>query len=201
MNRSLGGIGQLVMALALAGCGSSSPVTAPENRVSAGAQPVPSITSMPSAAAVQASCHPAPLTGAAALLGPFTVITPTRALKADALNARVCWGGGLRTLQAVSQERDCMLLLQFENSEKTGVRWPQENHFFKACGRGPYDRQLLEQFTLVWVSGKVTGQAEFAGTPIPVIEIDALYRGSDCLEGDTSPQCVHDYLQPLKKPQ
>ena len=198
MSRYFCGMGLLVVALA--GCSSLSPVTAPENPVSTGAQPVPSISSMPSAA-VQASCHPAPLTGAAALLGPLTDITPVQALKADALNARVCWGGGLRTLKAVSPERDCMVLLQFENSEKTGVRWPQENRFFKACGRGPYDRQLLEQFTLVWVSGKVTGQAEFAGTPIPVIEIDALYRGSDCLEGDTSPQCVHDYLQPLKKPQ
>ena len=152
-------------------------------------------------AAVQSSCHPEPLTGAAAMLGPFSHINPKQAMTAQALNARVCWGGGLRTLKAISQERDCMVLLQFESSEKAGVSWPQENRFFKACGRGPYDRQLLGQFTLVWVSGKVTGQAEFAGTPIPVIEIDALYRGSDCLEGDTSPQCVHDYLQPLKKPQ
>ena len=84
---------------------------------------------------------------------------------------------------------------------QAGLGWPREPRFFKACGKGPYDRQLLQPFTLVWLSGKVTGQAEFAGTPIPVIEIDALYRGSDCLEGDTAPQCVHSYLQPLKKPQ
>ena len=149
---------------------------------------------------VQQSCHPEPLRGAAALAGPFTDINPPQALQGSALGARVCWGGGLRTLQAVSAERDCMVLLQAER--KGGyLSWPREAAFFKACGRGTYDRQLLQPFTLVWISGKVMGQAEFAGTPIPVIEIDALYRSSDCLEGDTAPQCVHSYLQPLRKPQ
>ena len=69
-------------------------------------------------AAVQPSCHPEPLTGAAAMLGPFSHINPKQAMTAQTLNARVCWGGGLRTLKAISQERDCMVLLQFENSEK-----------------------------------------------------------------------------------
>ena len=180
----------VVLSAALAACtsipaGLSSPATQP---------PVQ---------AVQQSCHPEPLTGAAALLGAFADITPTQALQAEAAGARVCWGGGLRTLQAVSEDRDCLVLLQAEFSEQAGLGrpWPREPRFFNACGNGPYDRQLLQPFTLVWLSGKVTGQAEFAGTPIPVIEIDALYRGSDCLEGDTAPQCVHDYLQPLKKPQ
>ncbi|MDR0214473.1 MAG: hypothetical protein LBJ15_10775 [Comamonas sp.] len=94
-----------------------------------------------------------------------------------------------------------MILLHAEFTEQGFLSWPREESFFKACGAGPYDRQLLQPFILAWVSGKVTGQAEFAGTPIPVIEIDALYRGSDCLQGDTAPQCVHSYLQPLKKPQ
>ena len=133
------------------------------------------------------SCHPEPLRGAAALAGPFTDINPRQALQGSAQGARVCWGGGLRTLQAETKEGY--------------LSWPREATFFKACGRGAYDRQLLQPFTLVWISGKVTGQAEFTGTPIPVIEIDALYRGSDCLEGDTAPQCVHSYLQPLRKPQ
>ena len=146
------------------------------------------------------SCHPEPLRGAAALAGPFTDINPRQALQSSAQGARVCWGGGLRTLQAVSADRDCMVLLQVETQEGY-LSWPREATFFKACGRGAYDRQLLQPFTLVWISGKVTGQAELAGTPIPVIEIDALYRGSDCLEGDTAPQCVHSYLQPLRKPQ
>ena len=151
--------------------------------------------------AMQPSCHPEPLTGAAALAGPFTELSPRQALQAGALNARVCWAGGLRSIEAVGEQRDCMVLLHAEFSEQGFLSWPREASFFKACGAGPYDRQLLQPFTLVWVSAKVTGQAEFAGTPIPVIEIDALYRGSDCQQGDTAPQCVHSYLQPQKKPQ
>ena len=135
------------------------------------------------------------------MLGPFTDINPAQAMQAEALGARVCWGGGLRTLKAVSEDRDCMIFLQATYNEKTGISWPSGTSFFKACGPGPYPRELLEQFTLAWVSGKVTGRAEFVGLPIPVIEIDALYRGSDCIEGDTAPQCVHSYLQPLKRPQ
>lgn len=128
-------------------------------------------------------------------------MNPRQALQAGALNARVCWAGGLRTIAAVGEQRDCMVLLLAGFSEQGFLSWPREASFFKACGAGPYDRQLLQPFTLVWVSAKVTGQAEFAGTQIPVIEIDALYRGSDCQQGDTAPQCVHSYLQPLKKPQ
>lgn len=108
---------------------------------------------------------------------------------------------GLRTIDSVSEQRDCMVVLYAEFSEQGFLSWPREASFFKACGAGTYDRQLLQPFTLVWVSAKVTGQAEFVGTQIPVIEIDALYRGSDCLQGDTAPQCVHSYLQPQKKPQ
>lgn len=168
----------------LAGCGTvSEPATTAEQQ-----------------AQTQQSCHPEPLRGVAALAGPFTDINPRQALQGSAQGARVCWGGGLRTLEAVSAERDCMVLLQAE-SKGGYLSWPREATFFKACGRGAYDRQLLQPFTLVWISGKVTGQAEFTGTPIPVIEIDALYRSSDCLEGDTAPQCVHSYLQPLRKPQ
>ena len=188
------GVGLSVL---LSAC-SSHPVKAPVS----GRDDVTSATSLkPLVQAVQPSCHPEPLTGAAALAGPFTSMTPAQALQAGALNARVCWAGGLRTIESVSEQRDCMVLLHAEFSEQGFLSWPREANFFKACGAGTYDRQLLQPFTLVWVSAKVTGQAEFVGTQIPVIEIDALYRGSDCLQGDTAPQCVHSYLQPQKKPQ
>ncbi|QXZ11445.1 hypothetical protein KUF54_15100 [Comamonas sp. Y33R10-2] len=92
-----------------------------------------------------------------------------------------------------------MVMLYAELSPKIIWGWPREASFFMACGPGHYDRKLLQPFTLGLISGKVMGQAEFAGVPIPVIEIEAFYRASDCLQGDTSPQCVHGHIQPQKK--
>jgi hypothetical protein len=146
---------------------------------------------------VQPSAIQEPLTGAAALAA--FQLTPGQALQAGALNARVCKGWpGLRFYPSMSSAIAWFCCMPSSASRLSVMA---REAALKACGAGPYDRQLLQPFTLVWVSAKVTGQAEFVGTQIPVIEIDALYRSSDCLQGDTAPQCVHSYLQPQKKPQ
>ncbi|MEG0937479.1 MAG: hypothetical protein RSE32_03785 [Comamonas sp.] len=141
------------------------------------------------------------MTDAEAQAGPFSAIIPMQALAVSAKGQRVCWGGGLRTIEAVEGGRDCVVMLYAELSPKVFWGWPRDTSFFMACGPGHYDRKLLQPFTLGLIGGKVTGQAEFGGFPIPVIEIEAFYRASDCLQGDTSPQCVHGHIQPQKKPQ
>ena len=147
----------------------------------------------------QASCHPDPLRGAAAQAGPLTTLTPLQAQADGAVDARVCWGGGLRTLSTPAAGRVCMVLLYAE-AGPGHWRWPAAASFFQACTSAGYDPALLTPFTQMTVSGKVTGRAEFRGLAIPTIEIDALYRFSDCLQGETAPSCVHGYLPPLKKP-
>lgn len=188
------------LAAALAGC-ASDPVTVqsvqPAKTTVAASSSAPRVMLLPS---LVQSCPPGPLKTTADPRDPLVAIEPEDALRPEALNAHVCWGGGLHRIEAVREDRDCMTLLLAGVDKQGYLSWSRKNSFFKACGAGPYDRQLLQPFTLVWLSGKVTGRAEFAGTPIPVIEIETLYRGSDCLEGDDSPQCVHSYLQPLKKP-
>lgn len=184
-----------VLCLVLAGCG-VSPVGTDQT-----SDPVSPPLQGLSGAAEQSSCHPDRLTDAEAQAGSFSALIPTQALAASAKRQRVCWGGGLRTIEAVEEGRDCVVMLYAELSPKVFWGWPRDASFFKACGPGHYDRTLLQPFTLGLIGGKVTGQAEFAGDPIPVIEIEAFYRASDCLQGDTSPQCVHGHIQPLKKPQ
>lgn len=182
-----------VLCLVLAGCG-MAPVLSEQE------MPIPSRSSSgPVGVIEQTACHPEPLTGTAAQVGPFSVLTPAQSLSASAKGSRVCWGGGLRTIEVQQGERGCVVMLHANLSAETGWSWPRESSFFMACGPGHYDRELLRPFTLGSVSGKVTGRAEFAGSPIPVIEIDAFYRASDCLEGATAPQCVHGYIQPQKK--
>ena len=184
-----------VLCLVLAGCG-ISPVVSDQKNDSV-SQPLQGL----SGTAEQSSCHPDRLTDAEAQAGPFSAIIPTQALAASAKGQRVCWGGGLRTIEAVEGGRDCVVMLYAELSPKVFWGWPRDASFFKACGPGHYERALLQPFTLGLIGGKVTGQAEFGGSPIPVIEIEAFYRASDCLQGDTSPQCVHGHIQPQKKPQ
>lgn len=192
--------GLLLVALLLAGCGTStvSPVKPPD------ASKVPGSAALPAAGnleASQKSCHPDTLTGAAALLGPFKSLTPEQAIGPEAAGSRVCWGGGLNKMTELESGRDCMTMLYSDASSEQGMRWPQQASYFMACGPGRYDRKLFEQFMMATVSGKVVGRAEFIGLTIPVIEIDAVYRLSDCLQGDTAPQCVHGYQQPQQRPQ
>lgn len=192
--------GSLLVALLLAGCGTStvSPVKPPD------ASKVPGPAALPATgnlAASQKSCHPDTLTGAAALLGPFKSLTPEQATGPEAVGSRVCWGGGLNKITALESGRDCMTMLYGDPGAEQGWLWPKQASYFIACGPGHYDRKLFEQFTMATVSGKVVGRAEFIGLTIPVIEIDAVYRLSDCLQGDTAPQCVHGYQQPQQRPQ
>ena len=192
--------GSLLVALLLAGCGTStvSPVKPPDASKVPGSAALPATGNL---AASQKSCHPDTLTGAAALLGPFKSLTPEQAIGPEAVGSRVCWGGGLNKITALESGRDCMTMLYGDPGAEQGWLWPKQASYFIACGSGHYDRKLFEQFTMATVSGKVVGRAEFIGLTIPVIEIDAVYRLSDCLQGDTAPQCVHGYQQPQQRPQ
>ena len=188
----------LLMLSLLAGCGTSgqSPVQVPASPQTAiSAAPAPTVSE-----AQQESCHPSPLRGAAALLGPFGALTPEQAAKPEAVGARVCWGGGINKIEESESNRDCMTMLYGDPGAEQGWLWPKQASYFIACGPGHYDRKLFQQFMMGTVSGKVMGRAKFIDMTIPVIEIDAIYRLSDCLQGDTAPQCVHGYQQPQKRP-
>ena len=79
------------------------------------------------------------------------------------------------------------------------LQWPRNAQTFVACGPGTYDQALVAQFSLVSFEGRVTGEQVVLGRPVPVIEIEALYRHSDCVQGvEKEPACYSGYLQPEK---
>jgi hypothetical protein len=130
---------------------------------------------------------------------PSVKLSPAQALTPRAQGTRVHWRGGVSAIEAQEGDRQCFTLLYATSDERGMLQWPRDEQQFIACGAGYYDRDLVAQFTLLTLDGRVTGQRMFLGKPVPVIEIDALYRHSDCLQGsEKSPECYSGLLQPRK---
>jgi|CXWL01.2.fsa_nt_gi hypothetical protein len=126
-------------------------------------------------------------------------LSPAQALASGTQGARVRWSGGINAIDAQEGGRQCFTLLHATFDALGVLQWPGDAQQFIACGAGPYDRALVSQFSLVTFDGRVAGQQVLAGKPVPVIEIDALFRHSDCVQGSEKiPECYAGYLQPLK---
>jgi hypothetical protein len=111
----------------------------------------------------------------------------------------VKWTGGINAINAREGARQCFTVLHATFDAQGVLQWPAGAQEFIACGAGHYDQNLVAQFTLVTFEGRVTGQEPVLKKPVPVIEIDALYRHSDCAQGnENSPECYSGYLQPQK---
>ncbi len=130
---------------------------------------------------------------------PVVDLSPAQALTPQAKGARVHWSGGISAIDAREGGRQCFTMLHATFDAQGVLQWPGDAQDFIACGAGPYDSDLVAQFTLVSFDGRVTGQQVLAGKPVPVIEIEALYRHSDCTQGNENiPQCYSGYLHPRK---
>lgn len=128
-----------------------------------------------------------------------TNLSPAEALTPEAQGKRIHWRGGISAIETQDGDRQCFTLLYATSDERGMLQWPRDEQQFIACGAGYYDRDLVAQFTLLTLDGRVTGQRMFLGKPVPVIEIDALYRHSDCVQGsEKSPECYSGLLQPRK---
>lgn len=128
---------------------------------------------------------------------PAAALAPAQALAPQAQGVPVHWSGGINAIDAREGGRVCFTLLHATFDAQGVLQWPRDAQEFVACGPGDYDRDLVAQFTLVSFDGRVAGQERRLGRPVPVIEIDALYRHSDCVQGsEASPECYTGYLRP-----
>lgn len=137
--------------------------------------------------------------GGAALASraPVADLSPAQALAPEAQGARVRWSGGINAIESRKGARQCFTLLHATFDAQGVLQWPRDAQHFVACGPGRYDRELVAQFTLVSLEGRVSGQQVLLDKPVPVMEIDALYRHSDCVQGsEKSPECYAGYLRP-----
>lgn len=130
---------------------------------------------------------------------PPTTLSPAQALTPQAQGQRIHWSGGINAIEAQEGARQCFTLLHATFDAQNVLQWPRDEQQFIACGAGDYDRDLVALYTLVSFDGRVAGQRMFLGKPVPVIEIEALYRHSDCVQGDEKiPACYSGLLQPRK---
>lgn len=127
-------------------------------------------------------------------------LSPAQALTPQAQGVRVRWSGGINTVDADGAGRQCFTLLHATFDARQVLQWPRNAQRFVACGPAYADQNLVAPFTLVRIDGHVAGQAQLQGETVPRLEIDALYRYSDCLQGDeTLPECRSGFLAPLKR--
>lgn len=106
----------------------------------------------------------------------------------------------MNAIRAEENGRQCFLMLVATFDATNRLDWPREPGYFFACGPGTYDPALVAQFSLLTLSGRVAGERQQWGKPVPVIEIDALYRHTDCTQGEEHVAgCYAGYLQPQRQ--
>lgn len=153
------------------------------------------------ATALMAACTtPAlPPAGSAAPEAEAVDLSPAQALTPQAQGVRVRWSGGINTVDADGAGRQCFTLLHATFDAQHVLQWPRNAQRFVACGHAYDDQNLVAPFTLVSIDGHVAGQERLQGETVPRLEIDALYRHSDCLQGDEKlPECHSGFVAPTK---
>lgn len=122
-------------------------------------------------------------------------LTPDEALDERHIGKRVRWAGGVYAVDG-----RCLTINFAPTGDHGEPRWTPEPTYqsFVACGSGPYDPDLVHDYTNVTIIGVVTGKQYIGmgggGSDGPSIEIERLYRWSDCLAGDDSPVCKQGFL-------
>jgi hypothetical protein len=130
-----------------------------------------------------------------------TDLTPDQAIDERNVGKRVRWAGGVHDIETTDRGV-CLTILYARSSHSVAPRWTPEPTYqtFKACTAGSYDAELVHDFTNVTIVGKVSGKAYIGmgggGSDGPVVEIERLFRWSDCLAGDTSSVCKYGFLTP-----
>jgi hypothetical protein len=144
----------------------------------------------------------APAADIAALLAiPVAALTPDQALDERHVGQRVRWAGAVHHMTR-TEAGVCLTMLFAASGEHGAPRWTPEPTYqsFKACTAGTYDPQLVHDSTNLTIVGRISGKAHIGmgggGSEGPVIEIDKLFRWSDCLAGDDSPVCRYGLLTP-----
>lgn len=187
LNRSISGT--LCCCLILAGCVSSSIPPAPADIGTMAAKSVPArkeagLAEMEVLRAMSAAR-----------------LSPDQAVDAQNLGKRVRWAGAVHHV-AATDKGVCLTIIYALSGDSGEPRWMPDatNQTFNACTTGSYDPELVHDLTNVTIVGRVTGTTYIGmgggGSTGPVVEIEKLFRWSDCLAGDTSPVCTYGFLSP-----
>lgn len=95
-----------------------------------------------------------------------------------------------------------MTILYAREEENGGPEWSKAatDQVFRACAVGTYDPALVHSLANVTIVGTITGETQIGmgGGDMtgPIIQIESLFRWSDCLQGDKSAECYSGLLNP-----
>jgi starvation-inducible outer membrane lipoprotein len=136
---------------------------------------------------------------------PVASLSPDQAIDERHIGKRIRWAGAVQYM-AASEKGVCLTILYALGGDHGEPRWTNEPTYqtFNACTTGAYDRELVRESTNLTIVGKISGKTYIGmgggGSTGPVVEIEKLFRWSDCLEGDTSPVCKFGFLSPKAVP-
>lgn len=131
-----------------------------------------------------------------------TPLSPAQVVAQQATGVRVRWAGGIASVEAHEGGRDCFVLRYGRLDAEGTVHWPQDHKDwqpFVACGKGSYDPELVEDFTVLTFEGRVVDWRSVSGRSAPVIEISSVFRHSNCVQTtdlNVSPRCRPSFLLP-----
>lgn len=132
-------------------------------------------------------------------------LTPAQGVDDRNVGARIRWAGAVQSLNATN-EGGCLTMMYARSDNDGAPHWTNEPTYkmFLACAQGAYDPALVGEFTNLTIVGRISGKTSIGiggGTVTgPVVEIEKLFRWSDCPQGDQSPQCRYGFISPLAVP-
>lgn len=126
-----------------------------------------------------------------------SAFSPAQGVEDQNLGARVRWAGAVHHL-AETNGGVCLTVLYAGSDEGGAPRWTNEgiHQSFVACTGGACDPALISEFTNVTVVGRISGRTSVGAGGGPVVQIEQLFRWSDCLEGDASLECKYGFISP-----
>lgn len=128
-------------------------------------------------------------------------LSPDQGMEARQIGKRIRWAGAILYMTP-SDKGVCLTLLYALSGERGEPHWTGEPTYqtFEACTTGAYDPTLVHDGSNVTIVGKITGKTYIGlgggGSPGPVVEIEKLFRWSDCLAGDSSAVCRTGFVTP-----
>ena len=133
---------------------------------------------------------------------PGAPLSPSQGIEDRNIGKRIRWAGAVQYV-AASGKGVCLTVLYALTGEDGEPRWAKDPTYqtFEACTTGSYDRVLVDASTNVTIVGTISGKTYIGmgggGATGPVVQIEKLYRWSDCIEGDANPACTHGFLIPI----
>lgn len=128
-------------------------------------------------------------------------LSPSQGVEERHRGKRIRWAGAVERITATDQGV-CLTILYARSGEDGEPLWtntPTYQHF-EACAATAYDPMLVHELTNVTIIGRISGTTYIGSgggdRTGPVVQIENLFRWSDCLSGDDSPECKYGFLDP-----